>query len=55
MGKTATLSRGNDAKILTCTCESPFQDKRYGASKRVHNWAEKKRLFRCTVCKSERA
>lgn len=40
-------------KILTCTCEHPFQDSKYGKNKRVFNYAEKKEAWRCTVCKKE--
>jgi len=36
-------------KILGCTCLHPYQDKRYGKGRRVHN---KKRDGKCTctVC-----
>lgn len=37
-------------KIVTCDCKSPYQDKRYGAQKRVANFAKKQMGHRCTVC-----
>lgn len=51
-----------DVKILNCTCKSVFQDKEYGASKRVMNPTAKEnktksqtggKIFRCTVCSKE--
>ena len=42
------------AKLLPCHCPHEYQDKRYGRNIRVHNFAEKKRVWRCTVCKTER-
>lgn len=33
-----------------CTCKHPFQDKRYGKGKRVHNDGGNKGDARCTVC-----
>jgi len=41
-------------KIMSCTCKHDFQDKEYGKQQRVHNYAEKKLAFRCTVCKNEK-
>lgn len=44
-------------KVLPCTCQSAYQDKRYGAGKRLHNAKEPKKTsteWRCTVCKAER-
>jgi hypothetical protein len=38
--------------IKSCTCEHPFQDKRYGKWMRVHNWGTKKEAWICTVCRS---
>lgn len=40
------------AKIISCTCKHPYQDKRYGKSRRVHNKTE--RGYRCTVCSNEK-
>jgi hypothetical protein len=37
------------AIILSCSCSSEFQDKRYGHGKRVHNEMAKDGA-RCTVC-----
>lgn len=42
-------------KLLICHCVHEYQDKRYGRFLRVHNRANKKGLWRCTVCKQERA
>ena len=36
--------------IKNCTCKHPFQDKRYGKGRRVHNEAGKQGSSRCTVC-----
>jgi hypothetical protein len=36
--------------IKPCTCKHPFQDKRHGKGKRVHNEAGKQGGSRCTVC-----
>lgn len=45
-----------DTKILPCTCESAFQDRRYGAGRRLHNQRTKhKDEWRCTVCATIRA
>lgn len=41
------------SKILRCVCKSPDQDARYGKDQRVHNWALKKKMWRCTVCAKE--
>ena len=35
--------------ILDCTCRHPYQDRRYGPGKRVHN-EMKVGGYRCTVC-----
>uniref|UniRef100_A0A6M3LPZ1 Uncharacterized protein n=1 Tax=viral metagenome TaxID=1070528 RepID=A0A6M3LPZ1_9ZZZZ len=42
-------------KILFCTCENEYQDKLYGAHKRLCNSKKPKNQnqpneFRCTVC-----
>jgi len=46
-------------RILHCYCKHPFQDKRYGKGRRVHNLTGKNGkglspIYRCTVCKAER-
>ena len=44
--------------IKQCSCQSKFQDERYGLNKRVHNIARSIRkdgiAFRCTVCGKKR-
>lgn len=42
-------------KILLCSCESQYQDARYGPRRRVHNQTQQDaapsdREWRCTVC-----
>jgi len=37
-------------KIISCECKSEYQDKRYGAGKRVANVTDKGGDARCTVC-----
>lgn len=41
-------------RIMPCTCRHEFQDRTYGAGKRVHNYAPGNRTkrdeWRCTVC-----
>jgi len=43
------------SKIILCTCTHPYQDKKYGKGKRVHNPCGKgmSQSYRCTVCKKE--
>ena len=43
-------------KIIKCPrCkEHQFKDKTYGLKMRVHNWAEKAKKWRCTVCENEK-
>ena len=46
-------------EIKTCTCNSEYQDKKYGKGKRVHNETTKGKgvsgvIYRCTVCGSEK-
>jgi hypothetical protein len=41
-------------KALTCSCKHDVQDEIYGKGRRLHNFAEKKDLFRCTVCENLR-
>lgn len=45
---------GMESVIKACTCKSPYQDEKYGKGNRVHNYAFKKKLHRCTVCSKER-
>lgn len=45
--------------ITHCDCKNEFQDARYGAGMRVHNWAPKVLSgaggYRCTVCQKIKA
>lgn len=45
--------------IVPCTCDSAFQDERYGKGKRVANLTKKgtsgSEIHRCTVCSKEHA
>lgn len=44
-------------KILKCTCNHKFQDKKYGKKKRVHNRIKVNTAvpgYRCTVCGDEK-
>jgi hypothetical protein len=36
--------------IIKCTCKSDYQDKRYGAGKRVMNKRKTEKSYSCTVC-----
>lgn len=36
------------SKVLPCTCQHAFQDRRYGTGRRLHN--ETKNGFCCTSC-----
>lgn len=36
---------------MKCTCVHEYQDEKYGKGNRVHNLAEKKEEWVCTVCK----
>lgn len=42
-------------KIVRCTCDHPYQDKKYGKGKRVANSSGggNSIKYRCTVCKKE--
>lgn len=44
--------------IKSCACKHPYQDKRYGKGKRVHNATRRligtMQAFRCGVCSTER-
>jgi hypothetical protein len=39
-------------KIDKCSCDSKFQDKRYGKGMRVFNKTDKENEYRCAVCKN---
>ncbi len=41
--------------ILRCDCPHFYQDKIYGYRMRIHNFAKKKELWRCTVCLKEKS
>lgn len=43
-------------KVLPCTCTHAYQDQRYGAGKRLHNYGgtTKTPFWRCTVCQNKR-
>lgn len=44
--------------ILPCTCRNEYQDRLYGAGRRVHNETKTPpampRQYRCTVCENTR-
>lgn len=40
-------------KIIKCSCESQYQDSKYGSGNRVANYATKKECYRCSVCRKE--
>ena len=40
-------------KIITCKCNSEYQDKTYGEQKRIHNKMKDSNKYRCTVCGNE--
>ena len=53
--KPGSVSVGKDnTKILRCNCNHKFQDEKYGAQMRVHNFAAKDKNWRCTVCGATR-
>lgn len=41
-------------KILGCTCHHDYQDKKYGAGRRVMSRTAKGQ-YRCSVCSKERS
>lgn len=45
-------------KVISCTCQSEYQDKLYGKGRRIANKTEKKLglspVWRCTVCGKDR-
>ena len=49
--QTSTAKYGTIIKV--CTCDSEYQDKRYGTNRRVHNLCNKGEKARCTVCGKE--
>ena len=46
---TQTSSAKYGVVIKTCTCNSDYQDKRYGVGLRAHNLCKKGEKARCTV------
>ena len=50
------VRRSNSAIIKRCSCPHPYQDKRYGRGRRVHNSRGMKsgKGSRCTVCSSNK-
>ena len=47
------VTLANGTVIKACTCNSEYQDKRYGAGLRAHNLCKKVKKARCTVCSKE--
>ena len=41
-------------KIIKCKCKHKFQDEKYD-KKRLHNYGEKDKIWRCTVCGNTRS
>ncbi len=43
-------------RVLPCSCQHDFQDKKYGKGKRLMNLTIKRNptVWRCTVCGKER-
>jgi hypothetical protein len=41
------------AIVKRCTCDSNFQDKKYGKKLRVFNLAGNEKSSKCTVCNKE--
>ena len=39
-----------NTKIVRCSCRHEYQDEKYGQGKRVANFSEREKKFRCTVC-----
>ena len=50
---TQTFSAKYGTVIKACTCNSEYQDKRYGAGLRVYNLCKKGEKARCTICSKE--
>ena len=40
-------------KIINCTCKHKFQDKRYGAGRRVANYKADGNSVVCTICETK--
>lgn len=54
MAKPKAEKRAAEPIILACSCKHAYQDRRYGAGRRLHNPVNKKEnTYRCTVCKTE--
>lgn len=47
--KVEAPKKSEGTAIMACTCKNSFQDKLYGAGKRVHNLGPKSGAT-CTVC-----
>ena len=45
-----TVSKKNGTQVVSCDCMHAFQDKEYGAGRRLHNIAALGSKLRCTVC-----
>lgn len=43
----------NGTVVAACVCTHTFQDKQYGAGRRLHNICGKGTKRRCTVCSKE--
>jgi hypothetical protein len=50
MGKKAVNTTKSKLRILSCYCESSFQDGLYGNKKRVCNATGREYVYCCTVC-----
>ena len=40
-------------KICKCTCQSEYQDTKYGKDMRVCKYAIKKGVYICSICRKE--
>lgn len=50
--------KNETTKVLPCSCSHEYQDKQYGKSNRLHNWAKnhpKGGGWVCTVCGKEKS
>lgn len=51
-------NRGLTPRLRSCRCSHAYQDKQYGAYKRLHNPMARKKTqtprYRCTVCGATR-
>ena len=50
---TSTAGTSKEMKKIECTCEHPYQDKKYGKNKRAMNPCKKGEAYRCSVCGRE--